>query len=453
MDVDLVGALRALDLAILGERIRSARLSAGLTQPDLGGSDVSVAYVSRIEKGERRPGPELLELFARRLGVNVEQLVMGDVPDHVRALELEMDLAELELAGGAAAEARQRAEAVLADANVDRIAGGRLRARYLKAAACDALGDDGALAEYDALVAEDAVGVVALKAATAISRIQRERGDIGRAVVAAERGLELAASASLEDTEDAVRLAVTLAAGLYERGDVGRAAEVCRSAVERAERLQSPVARASAYWNTSVIEAEAGNVARALVLAKKALQLLEAADGVRDLARLRTQLGTIMLRLDPPELDDARDQLEQASRELAWSEATPADRARNDLVTARLEFMRGDVAQARETANIALDRLGDDLPLVRAAGFTLLGQIAWDAGDKAQAREAFTSAIAVLTALGNDREAAQLWFELGTLADEAGLTEQARDAYRRAAASSGLGVRNPLATGVESPAR
>jgi tetratricopeptide (TPR) repeat protein len=427
-------------------------MAAGLTQPELGMSDVSVAYVSRIEKGERRPGPELLELFARRMRVNVEQLVLGDVPDVVRALELELDLAELELSGGGAAAARQRVEKALADVNLDRIPGGRIRARYVNAAAGDALGEGDAVAEYDALVAEDVVGVVALRAATALSRIHRERGDLDRAVADAQRGLELASAVSLEDTEDAVRLAVTLAAALYERGGVDEAAEVCRSAVERAERLHSPVARASAYWNTSVIEAEAGNVTRALVLAKKALQLMESADGVRDLARLRTQLGTIMMRVDPPQLDDARDQLEQASRELAWSQATPADRARNDLVTARLLFMSGDVEQATDHARAALDQLGDELPLVRAAGLTLLGQISWGGGKEKEARNAFASAIEVLTAYGNDREAAQLWFELGTLADEAGLTDQARDAYRRAAASSGLGVRNPASTGVDASA-
>ncbi|NYI99603.1 tetratricopeptide (TPR) repeat protein [Nocardioides thalensis] len=447
MDVDLVNALLALDSKVLGERIKAARAAKGLTQPDLGGSDASVAYVSRIEKGERRPGPELVDLFAQRLGVNVEQLVLGEIPDHVRALELQIDLAELELGGGQADVSHERVLAVLADVSLDRIPGGRLRARYVCAAAAEALGLPEATDEFASIVAEAEPGPIALKAAVALSRVSRERGALDEAVSAAERGLDIARKASLIDTEQAVRLTVTLAAAHYERGDIDTAAAACEEAIERADRLDAPGARAAAYWNTSVIEAEAGNIERALHLAKKALNLLETAEGTLDLARLRTQLSAIMLRVDPPDIDDARRQLEQASKELEWSGASPADRARTDIVRARLLFVSGALVEAHELAQEAVGRVGPELPLARGAGLSLLGQIAWSLGDDDGARQAYRSAIAVLTGFGNDREAAQLWFEVGALADEAGLHDEARDAYKRAAASSGLAVRNPIVRG------
>ena len=44
----------------------------------------------------------------------------------------------------------------------------------------------------------------------------------------------------------------------------------------------------------------------------------------------------------------------------------------------------------------------------------------------------------VLTGVGSDRNAAQLWFELAGLLEGVGELDAARDAYRSAAASTGL---------------
>ena len=49
---------------------------------------------------------------------------------------------------------------------------------------------------------------------------------------------------------------------------------------------------------------------------------------------------------------------------------------------------------------------------------------------------------------GADRQAAQLWFELGGLLEEIGAADEAMDAYRRAAASTGLTVRRSTRTQV-----
>jgi hypothetical protein len=44
----------------------------------------------------------------------------------------------------------------------------------------------------------------------------------------------------------------------------------------------------------------------------------------------------------------------------------------------------------------------------------------------------------VLTSIGSDRGAAQLWFELADLLEEVGDFDAARDAYKSAAVSTGL---------------
>ena len=58
--------------------------------------------------------------------------------------------------------------------------------------------------------------------------------------------------------------------------------------------------------------------------------------------------------------------------------------------------------------------------------------------------DAAVEAVLLLTGVGADRDAAQLWFELADLLEEVGDVDGARNAYRSAAASSGLRSRTKL---------
>lgn len=450
MGPELAQAMTALDPAELGARIKGARVAAGLTQPALAGTDASVAYLSRIESGQRRPSAELLTRLAARLGVTVEFLVLGGSWEDASRLELQLDHAELSLVGGDADNALSLARDALTYSELDAVAGGSTRARYVVAAALDALGDAAASDSFEQLLETCTDSATRMKAATALCRIWRERGELERAVASAEA--ELAAQpAEALGTEEGIRLSVTLAAALFVSGHAEEAARLCDRAIAESERLSSPVARASAYWNASVIRAESGDIAEALPLAKRALHLLENTERVRDIGRLRTQLSAIMLRTSPPRLEDAKEQLLLADTELDWSEASPADRARNDLVNAQALLMDGHAEQARERALTVLEENGEALPLIRVDAFTVLGQIAWSSDDHDAAQSWYRKAISTLTGYGADREAAQVWFELGTLAAQAGLTTEAADAFRRAAASTGLRARLPVVTRPATP--
>ena len=94
---------------------------------------------------------------------------------------------------------------------------------------------------------------------------------------------------------------------------------------------------------------------------------------------------------------------------------------------------------------------GADLPLIAVEALVLLGQLDWSAGAYDESREWYRRGITVLTGVGADNEAAQLWFELGDAANEAGLVDEARDAYRRAAVSSGMRTRITAAPRVTEP--
>ena len=443
MSPELAQQLSTLDPVVLGARIKAARVAAGLTQPELAGPHASVAYLSRIESGQRRAGIELLKTIAERLDVRLDYLAHGEGWEDAGRLELQLDHAELSLAGGEGQTALDLAREALGSPGLRSVHGGLVRARYVEAAALDALGDPAAVPALQALLGDAAEASIRLRIATALCRIWREQGQLERAVACAQAQLEHLTAEELA-TEEGVRLSVTLAAALFTSGRTEEAAELCDRAITESERLSSPVARASAYWNASVIHSESGDLVRALPLAKRALHLLEDTERVRDIGRLRIQLGSIMLRTQPPRLEDAREQLRLAGLELDWSEASPVDRARNGLVSASASLVGGQLDEARAYALEVLVEAGEELPLLAVDALTLLGQVAWAGGERDEAHDWYRRAIATLTGVGADREAAQVWFEIGTLAAQAGLVPESADAFRRAAVSSGLTARLPV---------
>lgn len=452
MNAEQIAAIRDADPVELGLRIKTVRLAKGLTQSALAGGDVSVGMISRIEAGQRRVQPATFERFAERLGVPVRQLLSGAAPDDQEELRLELDYAELALESGQAEEARTRAATILASApDEGSFESVRGRARYLHALALESLGEvDDAIIDLEALTDQLADGVLRISAGIALSRCYRESGDLARAIETAERQLRLLSGGPLESSDEAVQLTATLAAAHFERGDTGQAVRVIRRAVAKAEGLDSPMARAAAYWNASILEAERGGVADAVALAERALGLLREGETGRNLARLQAELGILQLRLDPPEISEARRNLEQAAEQYVWANAAPADLARNDLALARAHLLAGEVDEALKLTEMIVATVDSSLPILAGEAYSIHGQAQLLAGNQDDAVRSYRLAIGVLTGLGDDRAAAQLWFELADMLDEVGEHDAARSAYRSAAAATGLRSTAPIRVAVPS---
>src|SRR6266699_1340034 len=90
----------------LGERVRSLRIAAGLTQTQLASGRFSKEYISQIERGKTRPTEETLHWLAERLGVD-SGFLLGGISTAERA-RLEVGLARAE----AASEAHREDEAI-----------------------------------------------------------------------------------------------------------------------------------------------------------------------------------------------------------------------------------------------------------------------------------------------------------------------------------------------------
>lgn len=439
---DLLDLSRSIDPAVLGDRLRVTRLRAGLTQAQVAGDAVSVGYISRIEAGQRRPDPHLLEGIAARLGISVDELLVGVSPDRVTELRVELDHAELSLATGSATQALETVDRILADPALDEpneLEELRRAAAYTRAGALEATGDlQAAIIELEDLAESSPQDLAWIDGVTALSRCYRESGELGRAIEVGNDALRRIEDLELEGLDEAIRLSLSVAAAYYEQGDVGYAARLCRRAIDRAEEMASPMAKAMAYWNSSAIESMRGDAAAALPMTRRALAVLEASDDARNIARLRTQLGIQQLLLDPPEPTEALDLLSQAAEELGLTGAGPVDLADNRLAQARARFLLGDTETARRQASETSAAVRTSLPMVAADAYALLGQIAAHEGALDSARSHFQEAVLLLSGLGADRSAAQLWFELAGLLESVGDATAALDAYRRAAAATGL---------------
>jgi tetratricopeptide (TPR) repeat protein len=440
---DLAELCRTIDAAELGRRIRNARIEAHLTQAQVAGNEISTAYVSRIEDGQRRPDVRLLGAMAGRIGMTVEELLLGMPRAVLLELHRLLDRAGEALDEGDGETALRDADEVLAGIGDAHLVDLRLAARRIRASALESAGRlEDAIAELEDLASSPKPDLAWLRTLIALCRCLIENGDLDRAIALGEEGAAKVESAGLDNTTEAIQLTVITAGGHVLRGDLNHAMRTYRQAIDRATDVNSTLGRASAYWSASLIESRRGEATSALSMAQEALALFEVCDEPSNLGRLRTQVAALQLKLDPPDATGAIETLARAEVELEWSTAGSLDLADLLLVRARCHVVLGDHPAALVEIAQAEELLGDSSPLLSAGAAMLHGQIAAAREDVATARESFGRAIRMLDTVHADREAAQLWLELANLLEDLGEKDQALDAYRRAAASAGLRTGN-----------
>lgn len=439
MEPHLVELSRTIDAGELGRRIRNARLAVGLTQSQLAAGDVSATLLSRIEDGQRRPSVNLLEAMAPRLGVALDELLATPLDEANLELQLAVDHAELKFLGGDAAGALIDVEAAIRKMDAQTPAVVNRAGVFLRARTLEALGDyNAAILILEDLTATPSIDPVWLKAAIGLTRCYRQSGDTAAAIRIGERAAEQAAEIGLEGATEAIQLTVTVASAYDLSGEPDHALRLCLRALETAEKYGSaPVARASAYWNASMIQTTRGDLASASDYAQKALRIFEESDDNRALAALRSAAADLMLATDPPDPAGAIEQVGLAEREMAWAANTDAEKSDLLVVKARAHLMVGDLDVARESVDRAALLVPSAATFVRADAASVAGQVAAAQGDIAQARERYREGVNLLSGMTADRRVSNLWYELAELLDEVGDQEAARDAYRAAAAASG----------------
>lgn len=439
MEGRLVELSRTIDKRDLGRRIRNARIAVGLTQTELAADDVTSGYISRIEDGQRRPDFALLGRLAARMRTTLEDLLDEAASPARLELLVALDHAELALAGGDPRTALTEADRLIAEIGPQGSGDLLRRCQLIRAGALEAIGElNQAIIQLEDLCASPTATPEWLRSLVALTRCHREIGDLERAIAVGQEAESKIAELELAGLTESIQLSVTVASAYMLRGDLDAAMRLCMRAIEQAEAVSSPIAKASALWNASLIESRRGANEAALELARKALTYFEMGEDSRNLARLRGHVADMLLEQQPPDAEGALSTLTTSLAELEWSSASAVDRASHLQTRARAHLLRGENSEAMDDVRESLRLVPQEATMERAFGHSILGQVEMANGNVDEARQAFLAAVHLLSAAGADREAAQLWLDLGVRLREVGEPEAALDAFQRAAVSSGL---------------
>lgn len=283
MDAYLADLSRSIEPAELGRRIRAARVAAGLTQSQLAAGEVSAAYISRIEDGQRRPEVRLLERLANRAGTTAHELLTGVTPQEARSLELRLEHAATAIALGEPGRAVEQIDDALDRLGTYRDPTLEVAALRIRAEARHRAGDlDGAIADLEPLARSLSHDINALRAKIALCVCHSDRGlpgDADRAIAIGTEAEHLASELGVDGLAETLRLGAGVARAYLIRGDPRAAKRVCVETWRKAQRHQTPEARANAYLKASATEATAhGATPAAVELAQVALALADAGE-------------------------------------------------------------------------------------------------------------------------------------------------------------------------------
>ena len=434
---ELAELSRTIDIGLLGRRIKAARVAAGLTQLQLASPDISAAYLSRIESGDRRPDLKLLVRLAEKTNVSLEQLVVGVNPSQRVELGVELDHAAIAVALGDGLQARQHLDRVRAALSESPASDLWLQLRVLEARANHVLGNlDDAIIALEDLLTGGASGPYRLAASLTLTRCYLDSGDLNGCIEAGEPLLGLLVDHGLAASAEAAEVASSVAAALRARGDHERAVELCRAI---ADSTPGGVAgQLNAYVAASVSARSDSDLDLAAALASIARGRADHAQAQAASARFHAQYADLLLAGPEPDIGAARERLAFASALAAQHGSDPHEAASIQLSLAKVLVLEDQLDAALRALPREEDLAGS--VILTASRLLLAGQIQRRSGSPEVARDLLVEAARVLGQARGDQATAQMWYELGAMFDQLGDRESAGEAYREAAEATGLAV-------------
>ncbi|GCE77727.1 helix-turn-helix domain-containing protein [Cellulomonas biazotea] len=433
-------------MTTIADRVREARLAAGLSQTALAGSAFSPSYISLIEAGHREPTDSALAVLASRLGTTLEFLRHGeDGPNEART-RLEIDYARLDLTQGDAAGALRRLKALDLEVVTPSM---RVLALSEMARAHEAVGElEESVAILEPLVADARARQHHVEAATlttALVASYLEAGDLHRSVEVGERVLADLEDADLLGTDEQLRLASTVLWAYVERGDLLYSTHRAAELIALAESQGTPRGRGSVYWNAALVAEQRRDYELAQRYTERALALLSEGEPDRDLPRLRLNYAWLLLRSEPAQPREALDQIERAAPDLAVL-GSEIELSRLDVERSRAHLLLGDLASAETFVRAALDRLGEPPRIETAIAQLSLGDVQYARGDVDGAAQAYRWAADMLGMMQASRQSAAAWRDLGDRFLRQGDAAAAAQAFDRALREAGFRPSVPLSS-------
>ncbi len=421
----------------LGERLRSLRIAAGLTQTQVAGERFSKEYISQIERGKTRPTGESIAWLASQLGVDAAFLgggVSTDLRGRVEAL-----LAQAE----AMAESHRYAEAAELFASARRDVGATGSVELEVRALCGeawALSHDGdARASVDLLqvARELAEGPQFSDADRAdvlfkLGVCRSKLSSIAIAVALFDEALALADGSGLPCELLRADILGWRSRCRCRQRDFEGAREDVEAALEIAQAVGDRRIVANTYFQASLAAERMGHWVASRNYAQQAKALYRELNDGRDVGRMMLDLGGLHLVLG--RAHEAIDHL-KASFALAVEAESQSDAAQALGSLAAVHLHLADYDAADDNARKALDLLGgrEDFPDEVGQSHMVLGRALLERGRLDEARESFEAADAVFEQMASVGHRAGAWVALGDIESRRGDDAEAARWYRNAA--------------------
>jgi transcriptional regulator with XRE-family HTH domain len=412
---------------MFGRRLRELRVARGLSQAELVGTDLSAAYLSRLESGARPPTERVLSLLCARLGVTPAefQAPVGS--------PLAQALATVATVGETLQTAMVLEDALLRDGEGDVVL--RWQVLWLLARCYQVQGrsDDELRVLRDLVALSDEVDLPDIQARSQVrlARKLRGSGELTEARAVAGNALELATERELpfRDVVEATLTIISIDAETGQLADARKRADRLTESLGKgseaplSERI-SPRLEVELLWTAAGVALRQGDQKGTADLLQAALDRMPSNEDPVLWMRLRLAAASMFLQMDPRDTRQARLRLDEAASAAALV-GMPLHQLEVQLLRCQLAFHEGRFDDAREIS----DRLGR-----RPEGMGRRDQIAL---------EILRNQMAIID---GDRVAAQSAMEcIAKEARESGNVEISAEAWRALAES--LAAANEVARG------
>jgi tetratricopeptide (TPR) repeat protein len=413
----------------LGERMRRLRVERSLTQADLAAPDYTAAYISTIEAGRRIPSPAALAHFARKLGVDPEELATGrptSLPAELR-FNLHEAFHELYSADYAAAERLfQEVEQATRPYDMPRIAAAAQVGLGMTEGRRGNAPKAAPFFETALRLLHDEPAPFWVEAIAGSARCAQQIGEVREAIHILETYILVLKKNDLLDPLALMRAHSSLIWPYTEVGLFKKAREAAEEALRFAPQVDDAEQIANMHLNVARELLRQGRTEDSLASLQRAEDIYVTLNWKTELARAHGNRGIVLA--ENGDLEGARRELKR-SLELVSDTPAALVQARSLNELAIVERMSGNVDEAIDLLERSISMLQTSDVVELALAHHELGRCL-TTKDAAAAEKHLSEAIELYERAGKDMRAATAYRELGDLLSEHGDLERGRSTYR-----------------------
>lgn len=333
--------------ARIGARIRKLRIEKGLSQRELAEPEISGAYLSLVESGQRSPSLEALTHIAARLDVDVDELRTGVPGDLSVNLEVDLQDSRAALHRGELDEARQLVNQVLSSARRHSLERVTARALCVLASIEERQGNIEVARElYDEAVNElgDHPAHLRFEAVVGHARSTRTLGDTRFAAHELEAYLIELEREGINDPTARMRVNAVLVQLYRALGMERKSIDAADQALRFGAHVEDPEQIACMNMNVARSLLDQGRHDDALTALRDAERIYQSLDWPVPVARARVNAGIVAL--DKNSLDLAYAMFIEAATTLEEHPKERTERGAALNLVGRTERLRGNVEEA-----------------------------------------------------------------------------------------------------------